>query len=104
MILALTLAAVLAGARSFTAIGEWVADQDHALLVQLGATGPQRPGESTICRVLARVDGHVLDQQIGAFMWTQTTILGQRRSSPWTARRSGEPAADPARTPPGLRL
>lgn len=52
VILALTLAAVLAGARSFTAIGEWVTDPDHAFLVQLGATGSRLPSESTIRRVL----------------------------------------------------
>ncbi len=79
VVLAVTLAAVLAGARSFTAVGEWVADQDHTLMVQLGATGPRRPSESTIRRVLGRVDGQVLDQQIGAFMWTRTTTLGRRR-------------------------
>lgn len=69
VILALTLAAVLAGARSFTAIGEWVTDPDHAFLVQLGATGSRLPSESTIRRVLGRVDGHVVDEPIGAFMW-----------------------------------
>ena len=98
VILALSLAAVLAGARSFTAIGEWVSDQDHALMVQLGVTRAARPSESTIRRVLSRVDGHVLDQQIGAFMWTRTMTLGQRRvitldgKTIRGARRGGQPA------------
>ncbi|MDQ2755055.1 MAG: transposase family protein [Actinomycetota bacterium] len=55
--LAVTLAAVLAGARSFTAIGEWVIDQDHTLMLQLGASEARRPSESTTRRVLSRSTG-----------------------------------------------
>ncbi len=44
------------------------------------------------------VDGHVLDQQIGAYMWTRTMTLGQRRvialdgKTIRGARRGGQPA------------
>lgn len=79
VVLAMTVAAVLAGARSFTAIGEWVADQGQDVMTQLGAAGSERPSESTIRRVLTRVDGQVLDQLIGAFVWTRSAVVDQRR-------------------------
>ncbi len=79
VILAVTVAAVLAGARSFTAIGEWVADQGQGTLVALGARRSDRPTESTIRRLLTRVDGDRLDAVIGAWMWTRTDVLAGRR-------------------------
>ena len=79
VVLAMTAAAVLAGARSFTAIGEWVADQGQDVMKQLGAAGSERPSESTIRRVLTSVDGQVLDQLIGAFVWTRSAVIDQRR-------------------------
>ena len=39
MILGLAVCAVLAGARSFTAIAEWAADADRVTLDALGVTG-----------------------------------------------------------------
>ncbi len=82
VILAVAVAAVLAGARSFTAIGEWVADQDGQLMAKVGmpwTPSTHRPTESTIRRVLTRLDGQVLDQLIGAFMWTRTAVTEGRR-------------------------
>src|SRR5665647_1239699 len=79
VVLAMTAAAVLAGARSFTTIGEWVADQGQDVMKQLGAAGSERPSESTIRRVLTSVDGQVLDQLIGAFVWTRSAVIDQRR-------------------------
>jgi len=75
----MTVAAVLAGARPFTAIGEWVADSGQDVMKQLGAAGSERPSESTIRRVLTSVDGQVLDQLIGAFVWTRSAVIDQRR-------------------------
>lgn len=78
-VLAVGLAAVLAGARSFTAIGEWVAAAGPASLSELGVAGTARPVESTIRRVFARLDGDVLDRVLGAFLWTRTADVGGRR-------------------------
>jgi predicted transposase YbfD/YdcC len=78
-VLAVGLAAVIAGARSFVAIGEWVACQPIETLRVLGVTGPAVPDESTIRRVFARLDPNVLDNLLGAFMWTRTHTVGQRR-------------------------
>src|SRR5690242_9227821 len=51
VILDLSLCAVLAGARSFTAIAEWAADADQATREALGVTGAV-PCESTFRRTL----------------------------------------------------
>jgi len=77
-VLAVGLAAVLAGARSFVAIGEWVAAQSTQTLTQLGITG-QGPDESTIRRTFARLEADVLDRILGTHLWTKTAVLGRRR-------------------------
>jgi DDE_Tnp_1-associated len=65
-VLAVAVAAVLAGARSLVAIGEWAADAPQPVLAALGVRGdPLRgvyrpPGEATVRRVLARVDPDAL--------------------------------------------
>ncbi|KDO09078.1 hypothetical protein DV26_20315, partial [Amycolatopsis mediterranei] len=62
-ILALAAAAVVAGAQSFTAIGEWAADAPQSVLAALGARFDPRharyaaPDEATVRRVAGRVDG-----------------------------------------------
>ena len=67
MVLAVAVAAVLAGARSLAAIGEWAADAPGPVLAVLGVrrdplTGAWRPpAEATVRRVLARVDSDALD-------------------------------------------
>jgi predicted transposase YbfD/YdcC len=73
-VLALTACAVLAGARSLLAVGEWVADAPPALLERLGAVVdplfPKRswPAESTIRRLLSRIDADALDRAVGAWL------------------------------------
>ena len=59
-VLAVGLAAVIAGAKSFVAIGEWVAHQPIETLRDLGITTPTGPDESTIRRVFALLDADVL--------------------------------------------
>ena len=77
-ILAVGLAAVLAGARSFVAIGEWVAHQSAPALTELGVDG-RGPGESTIRRAFARLEADTLDLVLGAYLWTRTSVAGGRR-------------------------
>lgn len=84
-LLAAAAAAVLAGAASMAAIGEWVTDAPQHVLARLGfrpdpLTGLIRPPHPTTIRlVLAAVDGDALDRAIGCFL--------QRRNSPPTSRR-----------------
>jgi len=68
VILSLAVCAVLAGARSFTAIAEWAADADQATLDVLGITGVV-PCESTFRRTLQNLDADALDDAVGA--WAQ---------------------------------
>lgn len=73
-ILVLAAAAVAAGARSFTAIGEWAADAPQWLLARVQARvdvrGGRRvaPDEATFRRVLGRVDGQALDDAVCAWL------------------------------------
>jgi predicted transposase YbfD/YdcC len=68
------VAAVLAGARSFAAIGEWVADAPPHVLGPLGIrrdplTGRfEPPDEATIRRVLERIDAGALDRAVGSWL------------------------------------
>jgi len=68
------VAAVLAGARSFTAIGEWAADAPPRVLAVLGvryeplARRFQPPDEATIRRVLEQVDAAALETAVGSWL------------------------------------
>src|SRR5512142_3502919 len=68
VILGLALCAVLAGARSFTAIAEWAADADQVTRDALGVTGVA-PSESTFRRTLQALDADALDEAAGG--WAQ---------------------------------
>ena len=78
-ILAVGIAAVLAGARSFAAIGQWVADADADLLAALGFGGGRGPSESAIRRAFARLDPANLDTALAAWLWTRTVVIDRRR-------------------------
>ncbi|MGQ4352855.1 ISAs1 family transposase [Streptomyces drozdowiczii] len=78
-------AAVLAGAASITAIGEWIADAPQCVLALLGfrpdpLTGLIRPPHPTTVRlVLAAADKDALDRAIGDFL--------QHRQAPSPGRK-----------------
>jgi predicted transposase YbfD/YdcC len=76
-ILGLALCAVVAGARSFTAIAEWAADADGQTLRMLGVTG-RVPSESTFRRTLQRLDADAFDDLAGGWA-QQRTIPGPRQ-------------------------
>jgi len=78
-ILAVAIAAVVSGARSFAAIGQWVADADADLLAVLGFDRGCGPSESAIRRAFARLDAAKLDAILAAWLWTRTAVVGQRR-------------------------
>ncbi|MEW2152106.1 transposase family protein [Streptomyces albidoflavus] len=74
VVLALAACAVLAGATSLLAVGEWIADAPPQVLERLGVRPdpvlPRRlvPAETTVCRLLARVDGDALDRAVGGWL------------------------------------
>jgi len=78
VLLAVGVAAVLAGSRSFTAIGEWSVALPPPALARLGVRG-RAPSEATIRRALTRVDAAALDAVVGAWLWTRTVVVGHRR-------------------------
>jgi predicted transposase YbfD/YdcC len=83
-VLAAAIAAVLAGAQSFTAIAEWVADAPPSVLASLGIRRDpltrrfEPPGEATIRRVLESVDAGVLDAEVGAWLHARVPAAGPR--------------------------
>ena len=80
VILGLALCAVLAGARSFTAIAEWAADTDQATRDALGVTGVV-PCESTFRRILQTLDADALDEAAGSWAQQRTAPApGTRRA------------------------
>lgn len=74
VVLALTACAVLAEATSLLAVGEWIADAPGYVLEQVGVDSdpllPSRlfPAETTVRRLLARVDGDALDRAVGRWL------------------------------------
>jgi DDE_Tnp_1-associated len=85
-ILAMATAAVLAGARSITAIAEWAADAPQPVRAALRARhhAPGHltvPAEATIRRTLARLDADALAGAIGAW------LADREPSSPAASRR-----------------
>ena len=75
-VLAVAVCAVLAGAKSLAAIGEWAADAPPDVLLSLGIrpqplTGVVRaPDEATVRRVLAGIDADALDAAVGGWLRT----------------------------------
>jgi predicted transposase YbfD/YdcC len=94
-VLAVAVAAVLAGANSLVAIGEWASDAPCQVLAALGVrrdplTGARRPpGEATVRRVLARIDADALDRAIGAWLASQQPQSANLPSpTPYSPRRA----------------
>lgn len=77
-LLAVAVSAVVAGARSFAAIGEWAADLPAGSLAVLGLN--LAPETSNLRKLLARVDPEALDRQIGSWLWTRLHTIGGRRT------------------------
>ena len=77
-LLAMGVAAVVAGARSFAAIGQWAADAGDEVLAGLGAARGAAE-ESTFRRAFAAVDADRLDQLLGVWAFTRTKEIAGRR-------------------------
>src|SRR6202167_3742582 len=76
-LLAVGIAAVIAGSRSFAAIGQWASDAGPEALAVLGAAhGPAE--ESTFRRAFALVSADALDRVLGAWLWTRAVQAGGR--------------------------
>jgi predicted transposase YbfD/YdcC len=76
-LLAVGIAAVIAGSRSFAAIGQWAADAGAQTLLALGARRGAAE-ESTFRRAFAAIDADRLDTVLGAWLWTRTAQVTGR--------------------------
>lgn len=76
-LLAAMVCAMLAGARSFTAIAEWVADLTETARADLGLTGPA-PAGTTIWRLLTAIDPAALQDAVGT--WVRARLPRTNRS------------------------
>src|ERR1700691_5168349 len=92
-LLAVGIAAVIAGSKSFAAIGQWAADAGPEALAVLGAARGAAE-ESTFRRAFALVSADVLDRVLGARLWTravQAAAPGAPSRPCWRRPRSGSP-------------
>lgn len=79
VILKVAVCGVLAGARSYVAIGEWASDLDAVTRTVLGISGAV-PSESTIRRTLQALNADAFDDQLGRWAQQRTTpASGVRR-------------------------
>jgi predicted transposase YbfD/YdcC len=76
-LLAVGIAAVTAGSRSFAAIGQWAADAGPQVLAGLGAARGAAE-ESTFRRAFALVSPDILDQVLGAWLHTRAAQVSGR--------------------------
>ena len=76
-LLAAGVAAVIAGSKSFAAIGQWAADAGPDVLAVLGAVRGAAE-ESTFRRAFALASPDVLDRVLGAWLWTRAVRAGGR--------------------------
>lgn len=99
------VAAVLAGAQSFAAIGEWAADAPPQVLAVLGvryeplAHRFKPPDEATIRRVLESVDAAALETAVGS--WLAARLQAARPPGP--GRRERRAVAVDGKTVRGTR-
>ncbi|WP_438289519.1 transposase family protein [Streptomyces sp. HUAS TT7] len=98
VVLALTTCAVLAGATSLLAVGEWIADAPAPVLerpgVRIDPLFPQRslPAEATVRRLLARLDGDALDRAVGGCLpWRSMARACAARPGPAAAESTCSP-------------
>jgi predicted transposase YbfD/YdcC len=76
-LLAVGLAAVIAGSRSFAAIGQWAADAGTDVLTALGASRGAAE-ESTFRRAFTAINADKLDTVLGAWLWTRSAQVMDR--------------------------
>jgi len=76
-LLAVGIAAVVAGSRSFAAIGQWAMDAGAGVLAALGASRGAAE-QSTFRRAFTTVDPDTLDAVLGAWLWTRSARVMNR--------------------------
>lgn len=103
-LLSLGVAAVSTGAKSFTAIAEWVNDPTNTAIADLGVDLHRRPSEATLRRAFNSVDADRLDRALSTWMWTATAVVAGRRVIAVDGKtvRGARTPSDPTSTAPHL--
>ena len=73
-VLATGICAVLAGARNFTAMAEWAAEQSKETLQRLGSKRGKPPSERTYRRIFGSIDVKELDRRTGSWLAEQQRL------------------------------
>jgi hypothetical protein len=73
-VLAIAVCAVLYGARSFRAIGDWSQSLPRKMLFRFGSDYKYPPSEPTIRRVIQSIDAEEFDQRIGEWLLRRSII------------------------------
>jgi hypothetical protein len=73
-VLATGICAVLAGARNFTAMAEWAAEQPREALLRLGSKRGKPPSERTYRRMFGAIDVEELDRRTGQWFAQQQQL------------------------------
>jgi len=73
-LLGTAICSVLAGARSFTAMGEWAAEQSRETLERLGSKRGKAPSERTYRRLFDSIDVEDLDRRTGSWIAEQQRL------------------------------
>ncbi|MCZ7421106.1 ISAs1 family transposase [Verrucosispora sp. WMMA2121] len=79
-VVAAAVCAVVAGCRSYAAIGEWVADLPADTAQMLGIDPGRRPSEAMLRRLLQALDPDQLTAVIAAWLSTRSPATGTRRA------------------------
>lgn len=99
-ILAVAICALLSGAKSFLALGEWAASLNQEMLKRLGCKYNDRlekyvpPSEKTLRLALKRVDGDEVDDIIGQWLRSQSqdrAVAVDGKTLRGSARADGKP-------------
>jgi hypothetical protein len=98
-VVAISVCAALASARSFKAIAEWAKDLSRDTLRRLGSQRWRPPSEPTIRRVLQKLDADRLDLEIGRWLIPHCRVAGQGLSVDGKTLRG---AHDAGKTAPHL--
>jgi hypothetical protein len=77
-VMAISVCATLAGAKSIRAIAHWAKDQSRKTMERLRCRKGQAPSEATLWRVLGQIDVQLLDQTVGDWLVArQISFAGQ---------------------------
>jgi predicted transposase YbfD/YdcC len=77
IVLGIAVCAVLCGARSYRAIGDWAGALTKEMLKRFGGDRSKPPSEPTIRRLLQAVDAEEFDARIGQWVLNQQLLTGK---------------------------